>query len=130
MRRLMGPVLGVALLAAAAGSVSAAPNRTATLWACTTATGVQVHVNWTGWHPDTLDPVAWQSGSSQVSAFPTTRAVDWKFGGAYWDTDYATWSAQGVTFASGTMIAVDLFGKGKFQAETNAVDWGTLAACF
>jgi hypothetical protein len=128
----MGPILGVALLAAATGTASAAPNRTANLWACLATlptTGVEEHVNWSGYHPDTLVVVAWQSDSSDVATFPTTRSVSWKFGGSIWETDYATWAGQGVTFGSGTMVAVDLYGHGKFLAETNAVDYGTLTSC-
>jgi len=127
VRRLMGPILGVALLAAAAGSVSAAPVRTATLtWACLNADGVHLQVDWAGYHPDNAVPVAWQSGSSQVVASSMNRQTDWKFGTAQWDPTYASFPT---TFAAGTMVAVDLYGHGKFIAETNAVDWATLTAC-
>jgi hypothetical protein len=129
MRRLSGLILGVALVAASAGTAAAAPNRTATLWACTTATGFQVHVDWSGYHPDTLDAVAWVDGGS-VSSFTTTRSVQWKYGTSWYDTSYAGWSASSVSFTAATWVAVNLYAHGRFLAETNAVQYGSMAACF
>lgn len=131
MRRLIGPMLAVALLAATAGVASAAPNRTATLWACTTSTGMQLHVDWTGYHPDTLVSVAWVTGGA-VSTFPTTRSVDWKFGTSWYDTSLADWatSSPSTAFAADTWVAVNLYGHNRFQAQTNAVQYGSLQPCF
>lgn len=130
MRRLIGPVLAVSLLAATAGVALAAPNRTATLWACTTATGMQLHVDWTGYHPDTLTSVAWVNGGT-VATFPTSRSVDWKFGTASYDTSYTDWatSSPSTAFTADTLVAVNLYAHGKFQAQTNAVPYGTLLGC-
>src|SRR5436190_11538990 len=112
----MAPLLGVALLAAAARSVSATPNRSATLWGCTTPDGVQVHVDWGGYHPDTMQVLAWVDGGA-VTTFSTPKTgVDWKFGTAYWDTSTTGWlgSSPSLLVGSGTNFAVDLYGKGKF----------------
>jgi hypothetical protein len=122
----MGPILGVALLAAAAGSVSAAPkSSTASLWACLNGDAVQVHVDWTGYHPDDAVPVAWQGTDAHVAS-SMDRQTDWKFGNASWDPSTTTW---GPTFGPGTMVAVDLYGHGKFIVETNSVDYGSLVGC-
>lgn len=131
MRRLTGPMLAVALLAATAGAVSAAPNRTATLWACTTSTGMQLHVDSSGYHPDTLTSVAWVDGGP-VTTFPTSRSVDWKFGTSWYDTSLADWATSSPTtaFTAGTWVAVKLYAHGRFQAQTNAVQYGSMAACF
>ena len=131
MRRLSGLILGVALVAASAGVAAAAPSRTATLWACTTATGVQVHVDWSGYHPDTLTTVAWVTGGS-VSTFSSSRSVQWKYGTSWYDESYADWSASSpsMTFTAETWVAVDLYAHGRFAAETNAVQYGSMAACF
>ena len=132
MRRMLGPILGVALVAATAGAVSAGnPNRSASLSACWSSLtgGLQLHVDWAAYHPDTLTPVATQAGSSAVTAYPTNRSADWKFGTATWDTSPTTWSDVGVTLTTGTTVAVDLYGKGKFLGETNAVDTGSLGTC-
>jgi hypothetical protein len=133
VRRLIGPILGVALLAAAAGSVSAAPNRSATLtFACTRSVnsvdGVLLQVDWAGYHPDTLVTVAY-SGSSSTQ-FPTMKVgIDWKFGTSQWDESWADWSSVSVPSSPDSTFAVDLYGKGKFLAETNTLSFSTLTAC-
>jgi hypothetical protein len=124
-------MLAVALLAATAGAVSAAPkNSTATLWACTTATGMQLHVDWSGYHPDTLTSVAWVDGGP-VTTFETTRSVDWKFGTSWYDTSLADWAASSpsAAFTADTWVAVNLYAHGRFQAQTNAVQYGSMAGC-
>jgi hypothetical protein len=130
VRRLIGPVLAMALLAAAAGTASAAPNRSASLTACTNASGVVVQVGWAGYHPDTLLVVATPSGGAAVTD-PTPRVgVDWKFGTAGWQTTTSDWSSVSLSFAPDTAVTVDLYGHGKYIATTNAVMYGAMAACF
>lgn len=128
MRRLIGLVLGVGVMAASTGMVAAAnPNRSAALSACMGNLGVHLQVDWAAYHPDTLTTIATTSGTS--SAYPTDRSVDWKFGTSSWDTSLATWSSVNVDVTAGTSLVVDLYGKGKFLGATNAVDTTNLPAC-
>lgn len=128
MRRLIGLVLGVGVMAASTGMVAAAnPNRSATLWACMGSQGLHLQVDWAAYHADTLTTVATTAGTS--STYPTDRSVDWKFGTASWDTSLATWSSVNVDVTAGTSLVVDLYGKGKFMGETNAVDTTNLPSC-
>jgi len=128
VRRFIGLVLAVGLMAASTGAVAAGnPNRAASLWACMGAQGLHLQVDWTAYHPDTLTTVATSGGTS--SAYPTDRQVDWKFGTSSWDTSLTTWATVNVDVSAGTSIVVDLYGKGKFLGETNAVDTTVLPSC-
>lgn len=128
MRRLIGLVMGVGLIAASTGMVAAAnPNRSATMWACMGNLGLHLQVDWAAYHPDTLITMATTSGTP--SAYPVDRSVDWKFGTSNWDTSLTTWSSVNVDVTTGTSVVVELYSKGRFLAETNAVDTTTLANC-
>jgi hypothetical protein len=130
VRRLVSLFFATALIAIMAGTASAQPNRSATLWACTTSTGVQLTVDWAGYHPDTLRTVEWSTGSSSpTTTFSTVRSVDWKFGTASYDETFAAWAAQGVTVAADSAFAVDLYAHNRMVAETNSVLFGDLPAC-
>lgn len=130
MRRLLSLIFAGALISIMAGTAMAAPNRSATLWACTTATGFQLHVDWAGYHPNSLRTVEWTTGSSATTTFATVRSVDWKFGTSSYDETLADWSAQSVTVTTDSNFAVDLYAHNRFQAETNAVRFGDLSPCF
>lgn len=132
MRRLISLVLAGALAAMVAGTATAAPNRSATLWGCLRETsGVQLTVDWAGYHPDTLWTVAWTSGDSTVWTYPTPRSVDWKYGTSTYSTSYGTWSsaAASLAFTADTYLAVRLYHRTRFLAETNALRYGDLVPC-
>jgi len=129
VRRLLSLLFAGALISIMAGSASAAPNRSATLWACTTDTGVMLHVDWAGYHPDTLATVEWSTGASATTTFATTRPVDWKFGTSSYDESYTDWASQGVTVAADSNFAVDLWAHNRMVAETNSVLFADLGAC-
>jgi hypothetical protein len=130
VRRLVSLVFAGALISImAAGTVSAAPNRSATLWACTTATGVTLHVDWAGYHPDTLTTDEWATGASTTTTFSTARSVDWKFGTSSYDESFADWAADGVTVAADSNFAVQLWAHNRLAATTNSVLFGDLAGC-
>ena len=129
MNRLISLAMAVGLLAAMAGTAVAAPNRSATLYACASTTGVNLTVDWSGYHPDTLTTLEWSTGSSSTTSFATTRSVDWKFGTSNYDESYAAWANQGVTVAADSNFAVDLWFHGRLVAETNSVLFADLPAC-
>ncbi len=135
MRRLISFVFAGAMVATLAGTTLAAPKGTATMWACLYSvngeTGVQTTTDWSGYHPDTLVNVAWVDGTSTVFTYSPSRSVQWKFGTSQYDTSYSNWATSAPTLAwpSDTMLAVQLYSKGRLLAQTPAVSYGGLVPC-